>query len=99
MDARKLTGTTRDAFARHLADLGHTPLTVAAYSDGARHFGEWLYRIRVCSGSDRRWRSLPGSRATGVDARVYVGIAVFPPNTWPACPGDLFRSSSRVKEL
>jgi site-specific recombinase XerD len=47
MDARELT-VPLVTFARHLADLGHTLLTVAAYSDGARHFGEWLYRIRVC---------------------------------------------------
>lgn len=47
MDARELT-TPLEKFARHLADLGHTPLTVAGYSDGVRHFGEWLHRIGVC---------------------------------------------------
>jgi site-specific recombinase XerD len=47
MDAHELT-TSLGKFARHLADLGHTPLTVAGYSDGVRHFGEWLHRIGVC---------------------------------------------------
>jgi site-specific recombinase XerC len=47
MDARELT-IPLENFARHLADLGHTPLTVAGYSGGVRHFGEWLHRIRVC---------------------------------------------------
>ena len=79
MDAHELT-TSLGKFARHLADLGHTPLTVAGYSDGVRHFGEWLHRI----GSARHrltMISLPGSRAIGADALEYANIAVFPPNT------------------
>lgn len=47
MDARDLT-VPLEKFARRLADLGHTPLTVAGYSCGVRHFGEWLNRIGVC---------------------------------------------------
>jgi integrase/recombinase XerD len=47
MDARELT-VPLEKFARHLADLGHTPLTIAGYSGGVRHFGEWLHGIRVC---------------------------------------------------
>jgi integrase/recombinase XerD len=47
MDAHELT-VPLEKFARRLADLGHTPLTIAGYSDGVRHFGEWLHRIDVC---------------------------------------------------
>jgi integrase/recombinase XerD len=46
MDARELT-TPLKKFIRHLRDFGHTPLTVAAYSDGVRHFGEWLSRVGI----------------------------------------------------
>jgi integrase/recombinase XerD len=46
MDARELT-TPLKKFVRHLRELGHTPLTVAAYSDGVRHFGEWLSRVGI----------------------------------------------------
>jgi integrase/recombinase XerD len=46
MDAQELT-TPLKKFTSHLRDLGHTPLTVAAYSDSVRHFGAWLSRVEV----------------------------------------------------
>jgi integrase/recombinase XerD len=36
-----------DQFAKHLTTLAHTRLTVAGYADAARHFGQWLKRVRV----------------------------------------------------
>jgi hypothetical protein len=41
-------GAVVERFAAHLAGLGHTPLTVAAYLDSSRHFGGWLRRTGVC---------------------------------------------------
>ena len=34
-------------FANHLADLGHTRLTVSNYADAARHFAAWLDRAGI----------------------------------------------------
>jgi hypothetical protein len=80
MDARELA-VPPGKFARHLMDLGHTPLSVAGYSDGAR-----VISVNGCPGlGSARLRltieSLPGSRTTDADARVYASIAVFPPDT------------------
>jgi len=36
-----------DQFADHLANLGHTTLTVRGYGDAARHFAVWLQRSGV----------------------------------------------------
>ncbi len=44
-------GTSIEEFTRHLAALGHTPLTVSGYQDGARHFAEWLRRAGIAAHS------------------------------------------------
>ena len=43
-------GAFVDEFTRHLSSLGHTRLTVTGYSDGARHFAEWLHRSEIAAG-------------------------------------------------
>jgi site-specific recombinase XerD len=40
-------GTLVEQFTNQLAVLGHTRLTVANYSDAARHFAEWLRRCDI----------------------------------------------------
>src|SRR5271165_2346404 len=46
LEARDLSAALEN-FTRHLADLGHTPLTVSGYEAGARHFGDWLHRSGI----------------------------------------------------
>jgi hypothetical protein len=46
LEARDLRPALEN-FTRHLADVGHTPLTVSGYEAGARHFGEWLHRSAI----------------------------------------------------
>jgi integrase/recombinase XerD len=40
-------GSSIEEFTSHLATLGHTPLTVSNYEDGARHFAGWLHRAGI----------------------------------------------------
>ncbi len=68
-----------DQFADHLADLGHTALTVRDYGDAARHFAVWLQRSNIaiahvddetCAGfANHRCRCPGGRRSDHVSAR------------------------------
>jgi integrase/recombinase XerD len=40
-------GVSIKEFTCYLATLGHTPLTISSYEDGARHFADWLRRAGI----------------------------------------------------